>query len=143
LILAEALAPSFGVLGIGGVIALVVGSLILVDTDVPGMEVSYELIGAIAAVSSLALLGLMVMVGRSMRRPRVISSQAMVGRKALVRQVDVLSIPREGEEEIPNPMRVGIDGELWNAWCQEPLSLGQEVTVVAQKGLLLQVEPIH
>ncbi len=49
LMIGEVMAPSFGVLGIGGIISLVIGSVILIDTDVPGYMMSRPLIGALAA----------------------------------------------------------------------------------------------
>jgi len=60
LMIGEAVVPSFGALGIGGVIAVVIGSIILIDTDVPGFMISRSLIGAIALVSSF---GLMAIIG--------------------------------------------------------------------------------
>ncbi|UZJ43478.1 nodulation protein NfeD [Marinimicrobium sp. C6131] len=129
LILAEAFLPSFGVLGIGGVIALVMGSIMLVDTDVPGMEVSYEIVGAVAAVGSLAVLGIITMVGRSLRMPRKDVSHAMVGRVAEVTQVS--------EEHAT----VRIDGEFWTVSSDQPLKPGDTVEVVSQDGLHLTVRP--
>ena len=129
LILAEAFLPSFGVLGIGGVIALVMGSIMLVDTDVPGMEVSYEIVGAVAAVGSLVVLGIVTMVGRSLRMPRKDVSHAMVGRVADVTQV--------GEEHAT----VRIDGEFWTVSSEQPLKPGDTVEVVSQDGLHLRVRP--
>ncbi len=128
LILAEAFVPSFGVLGIGGVIALVLGSIMLVDTDVPGMEVSYEIIGAIAAVSSLIVLGIITMVGRTLRMPRLDSSRAMVGREA--------PVASQGEEGY----KILIDGEYWSAHSPEPLQPGDRVEVIDQDGLQLEVK---
>jgi len=128
LILAEAFVPSFGVLGIGGVIAIVLGSIMLVDTDVPGMEVSYELIGAIAAVSSVAVLLIMTMVGRTLRMPRTDASKAMIGRDS-----EVVQLIEEG-------CKVRIDGEFWNARSDQSLQPGDWVKVVDQNGLELKVE---
>ncbi len=53
LIIGEVMSPSFGVLGIGGIISMVIGSIILIDTDVPGFTVSRPLIGAIALASGV------------------------------------------------------------------------------------------
>lgn len=127
LILAEAFVPSFGVLGIGGVVAMVLGSIMLVDTEVPGMEVSYELIGAIAAVGGLVVLGIMTMVGRSLRMPRLASNKAMEGRTGQVTQVT-----EEG-------YKVSIDGEFWDADSDAELSEGETVEVTEQDGLRLKV----
>lgn len=128
LILAEAFVPSFGILGIGGVIAIVLGSIMLVDTDVPGMEVSYELIGAIAAVSSIAVLLIMTMVGKTLRMPRTNAAKAMVGRES-----EVVQLIEEG-------CKVRIDGEYWSAQSDQPLQQGDPVKVVGQTGLVLKVE---
>jgi membrane-bound serine protease (ClpP class) len=51
---AEAFAPSFGILGIGGTVALVLGAVILVDTDVPGIAVSVPLIAGVAVSGVIA-----------------------------------------------------------------------------------------
>ncbi len=131
LMVSEAFVPSFGVLGIGGVIALVTGSILLMDTDIPGMMISPELIGAIAAVSSLAVLGIILMVGRSLRIPRRASNQVLVGRMAPVISGD------EGHYQ------VRIDGELWRARCDVPLKVGQTVRIEAREGLTLMVGKIE
>lgn len=129
LIASEAFVPSFGVLGIGGVVALVIGSVLLIDTEVPEMMVSRELIGAIGAVSALIVLGVLVMVGRSLRIPRFATTQEMVGRIGYV----VHSDGQDGQ--------VRINGELWRATSSKnPLSEGQRVRVVEQHGLSLTVE---
>ncbi|MFA0810730.1 NfeD family protein [Microbulbifer epialgicus] len=129
LIVAEVFMPSFGALGIGGIIALVIGSVMLIDTDVPGMQVSRKLIGAIAGVSGLFLLTFFLALGRSLRTPRVPADQALVGRSAVVSDVT--------ETEV----LVHLDGEIWKAQCETPLEPGQRVRVIAQHGLLLYVEP--
>ncbi|AMX03117.1 NfeD family protein [Microbulbifer thermotolerans] len=129
LIVAEVFVPSFGALGIGGIIALVIGSVMLIDTDVPGMQVSRGLIGAIAGVSGLAMLGILLAVGKSLRKPRPAMDQALVGSAAVVSNIE------DGD------VLVHLNGEIWRASCAQPLRQGQRVRVVAQKGLLLQVEP--
>ena len=129
LIVAEVFVPSFGALGIGGVIALVIGSVLLIDSDVPGMQVSRALIGAIAGVSGLALLGILLAVGKSLRVPRIPSDQAMVGRSAVVSNL------QDGE------VMVQLGGEIWLANCDSPLQPGDRVRVVEQHGLYLRVEP--
>lgn len=128
LIAAELFVPSFGALGIGGVVALVIGSVMLIDSDVPGMRVSKALIGSIAAVSGLGLLGLLYAVGHSLRQPKVAANKAMVGRTAVV-------------IEIEPEVLVKIDGEIWRARCNNLLTEGQLVTVTAEHGLTLQVQP--
>ncbi|MFC6980561.1 NfeD family protein [Microbulbifer taiwanensis] len=129
LIVAEVFMPSFGALGIGGVIALVIGSMMLIDTDVPGMQVSRKLIGAIAGVSGLALLGILLAVGKSLRKPRPVIEKALEGCTAVVSEV------QDGE------VLVHLRGEIWQAHCDSPVQPGQRVRVVEQRGLTLHVEP--
>ncbi|WP_237054896.1 NfeD family protein [Microbulbifer sediminum] len=129
LIVAEFFMPSFGALGIGGVIALVIGSVMLIDTDVPGMQVSRKLIGAIAGVSGLMLLGLLMAVGRSLRKPRVASDEALVGREATVAEVQ------------GNDILVHVGGEIWQAESDTTVIAGQRVVITEQHGLRLRVRP--
>ncbi|MCO1333801.1 nodulation protein NfeD [Microbulbifer sp. OS29] len=128
LIVGEAFMPSFGALGIGGIIALIIGSVMLIDSDVPGMQVSKQLIGAVAGVSGLFLLMLLTAIGRSLRQPKVPADQAFVGRTALVSNVMDAGI------------LVHLDGEIWRATSDESLKQGQRVRVVAQHGLVLHVK---
>ena len=131
MILAEAFMPSFGVLGFGGLAALVVGSIMLVDSDIPGMEVSWEIVGAVALVGGLVVLGIITMLGRSLRMPRPANGKGMVGRTATVAQCR--------QEDY----KVVIDDEYWNAISDFPLSVGEEVQVVDQQGLILVLAPVQ
>ncbi|WP_299591503.1 nodulation protein NfeD [uncultured Microbulbifer sp.] len=128
LIAAELFVPSFGALGIGGVVALVIGSVMLIDSDVPGMQVSKGLIGGIAGISGLALLGILYAVGHSLRKPKIAANQAMVGRTAVVTEVEPALL-------------VKVDGEIWRAHCDNLLTEGQLVQVIGEQGLMLQVQP--
>src|SRR5206468_2455075 len=73
MIISEFFFPTYGSLGVGGLIAFVVGSLILFDTDVPGMNVGRPLIGAFATVGGLVIAGIVYLASRSMRRPVAIA----------------------------------------------------------------------
>jgi len=128
LIAAEFFVPSFGALGIGGLVALIIGSVMLIDSDVPGMQVSKGLIGAIAGVSGLALMGLLYAVGHSLRQPKVAANKAMVGRTGVVTDVEP-------------ELLVKIGGEIWRADSERLLVEGQIVHVVEERGLRLKVEP--
>jgi len=130
LILAEAFVPSFGVLGIGGVIAIIMGSIMLVDTDVPGMEVSYDILAGLAGLSILVLILVVTMVGRSLRMPRADVRQSMVGREAEVERVE------------DRGCKLLINGEYWSGWSGEALEVGDRVEIVAQEGLKLKVQKV-
>jgi membrane-bound serine protease (ClpP class) len=129
MIIAEFFFPTFGSLGLGGLIAFVVGSLILFDTDVPGMNVALPLIAAIATVGGLIVLGIAYIAARSMRRPVVTGVQGMIGDNAEV----LLGFTGTG--------RVRYRGELWNAHSDTALSTGQMARIVKVEGLTLWVEP--
>lgn len=129
MIIAEFFFPAFGSLGLGGLIAFVVGSLILFDTDVPGMNIALPLIGAIATVGGLVIIGIVYIAARSMRRPVVTGVQGMIGDNAEV----VQSFTGVG--------RVRYRGELWTARSSGELLAGQTARIVKVEGLTLWVEP--
>lgn len=132
MIIAEFFFPAFGSLGLGGLIAFVVGSLILFDTDVPGMNIALPLIGAIATVGGLVIIGIVYIAARSLRRPVVTGVQGMIGDKAEV----VQSFTGTG--------RVRYRGELWTARSRgELLHAGQAARIVKVEGLTLWVEPFE
>lgn len=130
LLTAELLAPSFGVLGMGGMVALVAGSLLLFDTDVPGLAVSLKLIAGVALSSGLAFLGVLYLAVRARSRPVTTGLNALFTEPATV----IAGFPGSG--------RVHIHGEHWQARCPAALQPGQPVRVTAIDGLVLQVEPL-
>jgi membrane-bound serine protease (ClpP class) len=124
----EMLMPSFGVLGIGGIIAFVVGSIMLIDIEAPGYGISWQLIGGVALAAASMLLLLMTMFARSRQRPVTTGQEEMVGSRARV-------IEWGGGEG-----RVRIHGEMWHARGPAALQPGQEVRVIGIDGLTLEVE---
>ena len=82
LIIAESLVPSFGALGFGGVAAFVFGSIILLDTEIPGMQIARPLIFGIALAASLLLLLLVYLLMKIRRRPAVSGADSMLGQVA-------------------------------------------------------------
>ena len=129
MIIAEFFFPTYGSLGVGGLIAFIVGSLILFDTDVPGMNVGRPLIAAFATVGGLMIAGIVYLATRSMRHPVVTGAQAMIGASAEV----VADFTGKG--------RVRYGGELWNARSERALRAGDLARIVKVEGLTLWVEP--
>jgi membrane-bound serine protease (ClpP class) len=130
LIVAEFFLPAFGSLGLGGLIAFVVGSLILFDTDVPGMNIGLPLIAGLATVGGLVVVGIAWLAARSRGHPVVTGMQAMLGDKAEV----VAAFEGRGV------VRYG--GELWRARSSLPLQSGQTVRIARVEGLTVWVEPL-
>jgi membrane-bound serine protease (ClpP class) len=129
MIIAEFFFPTYGSLGVGGVIAFVVGSLILFDTDVPGMNVARPLIAAIATVGALMVAGIVYMATRAMHHPVATGTQGMIGAGTEV----VADFTGKG--------KVRYGGELWNARSERPLRAGDTARIVKVEGLTLWVEP--
>lgn len=129
MIISEFFFPTYGSLGIGGLIAFIVGSLILFDTDVPGLSVGRPIIGAFATVGGLMILGIVYLATRSMRRPVATGTQGMVGDTA-----EVVS-------DFNGRGRVRYGGELWNARSGAALRAGESARIVKVEGLTLWVEP--
>jgi membrane-bound serine protease (ClpP class) len=129
LMAAEAFTPSFGVLGIGGVVSFVAGALMLVDADIPGMEISLAFVIPLAAVSALILAGIGAFALRARRRPTVSGSEAMLGSTVVALE----DFEREGW--------VQALGERWHARSESALSRGARAKVMAVEGLTLVVKP--
>jgi membrane-bound serine protease (ClpP class) len=129
MIISEFFFPTYGSLGVGGLIAFVVGSLILFDTDVPGMNVGRPLIGAFATMGGLMIAGIVYLATRSMRRPVATGTQSMIGETAEV----VADFTGRG--------RVRYGGEFWNARSDAALRAGDLARIVRVEGLTLWVEP--
>jgi membrane-bound serine protease (ClpP class) len=124
----EMLMPSFGALGIGGIIAFVVGSIMLIDIEAPGYGISWQLIGGVALAAASMLLLLMTMFARSRQRPVATGPEEMVGSRARVMEW-------HGGEG-----RIRVHGEIWQARGPAGLRPDQEVRVVGIHGLTLDVE---
>ena len=130
LIIAEAFAPSFGALGLGGVAAFVFGSIILLDTDVPGMAIARSLIIGVALTASALLLALVYALMKMRLRPVVSGTESMLGKIA-----EVL-------EDFEQTGTVFIDGERWNARTRSAVKQGERVKITKIKGLVLEIAPL-
>jgi membrane-bound serine protease (ClpP class) len=129
LLIGEAFAPSFGVLGLGGIIAFVIGSIILMDTNVPGFQVARTLIGGMALAGALVLLLIATYFNRSRKRPVVTGA------------AQLLQEPATAIEDFERAGPVRIRGEIWNAVSRTPVKAGQPLRVLKVDGLTLEVEP--
>ena len=131
LMVAEAFAPSFGLLGLGGIAAFALGALFLFDpeqSDIP-IAVSWQVVAALTALSASFFLGILGFAMRARRRPVRTGAEEMIGLTGEVVYWD------SGEG------RVHVRGEIWAARSGASLAKGQKVRVVSRSGLTLAVEP--
>ncbi len=130
LIVAEAYAPSFGALGIGGIAAFVFGAIIMFDSGVPGFGISYAFVIGIALVFAVLLIWLISYLLRLRRRGAVSGQESLVGGIATA------------VEDFRGTGKVWIEGEAWAAQSALPLTKDQQVVVRRIDGLVLVVEPV-
>jgi membrane-bound serine protease (ClpP class) len=128
----EAFAPSFGALGLGGVIAFAVGSIILMDDE--SLAISLPLIGGTALITLVFVLWV---IGRllGLRKTRVTTGQE-----------EMIGLPGEALEDFAPKGgayrgRVRVHSEDWTAEASTAVTAGQRVRVQGLNGLLLTVEP--
>mgnify|MGYP003633321846 CR=1 FL=1 len=130
LMAAEAFSPSFGILGIGGVIAFALGATIMFDSDIPEFRIALPVLGAVA-VASLGATLLTAKLALESRRSKVVSGrEEMVGASGHV-------LDWKGTSG-----HVHVHGERWRASGTGEFAAGQLVRVVGLEGLTLAIEPI-
>jgi membrane-bound serine protease (ClpP class) len=124
----EAFLPSFGILGIGGIIAFITGSIILWDD--PNLNISLPLVIGTALVVAVFTVWVL---GRLLRLRRV---------KPTIGDEEMIGMIGEAREDFDRTGRVYVHSELWNAETTAPVLFGQRVRVTALDGLRLRVEPV-
>jgi membrane-bound serine protease (ClpP class) len=128
--IAELFLPTFGAIGVGGIVAFVLGSLLLIeDTELPGFEIPYGLIGGAAAASAGFLIVMAGMLLKSRRRAVVTGREEMLGATGVAL----------GDFDAEGWARV--HGEQWKVRSSRPVRRGQKLRVTAMEGLVLNVEP--
>lgn len=129
LMIAEAFVAGFGVLGVGGAVAFVFGSVMLMDTELPGYQISIPIIAAFAA-SSIGIFAFVIGAAVKARRRKVVTGrESMLGAPAIVL------------EDFSGTGLVRLHGEIWQAESNVPLTKGTKVQIVRLDDLVLTVEP--
>jgi membrane-bound serine protease (ClpP class) len=131
LLLLELNVPSFGALGIGGTISLIIGTTMLTRDAIPGVQVGFGFIVpmALGCAAIVLLLGRLAL--KSQRQPAVAGAEGMIGALGDVR--DAIEPDASGS--------IDVHGEIWTARSGRHLAAGEPVRVTAVDGLTLTVEP--
>jgi membrane-bound serine protease (ClpP class) len=129
LMTAEAFAPSFGALGIGGIAAFIFGAIMMFDSGVPGFGISITFVVTLAAVAALFLIWLMTFIIKLRRRGAVSGAESIVGGIGTATQ------------DFTGDGKIWLEGESWAARSTVPVSKDQQVIVTAMDGLTLVIAP--
>ena len=131
LFIAEIKVISHGILAVGGIVSLVIGSLMLFRTPDASIRISWSvLIPAVAVTSLFFLTVIAIAVKAQLRRPQG-GKEAMVGEEGLA----VTDIVKEG--------KVLIRGEYWSASSDKAIAKGARIRVIQVENLIVKVEPIE
>lgn len=121
---------SHGVLMLGGLVSMVIGSLMLIDAPDPALRVSWQVIlGAVAVTGVFFAIGAWLSAMALLRRP-VSGAQGLLGLEGDARTVIT-----------PNGGSVFVAGAHWNAWSDNEIPAGTPVSVLEVKGMALKVGP--
>lgn len=130
MLVAEAFVTSYGVLGLGGVVALTFGSLLLVDTSKTNIAVNRQIVYGAALGVSAIILGLGYFLARERGKVARTGPEALIGEIGVVREA--IAPGAAGT--------VFVHGELWRATSDEALSPGAKAIVVSVRGLEVTVK---
>jgi membrane-bound serine protease (ClpP class) len=130
LMIGEAYQPSFGILGMGGVVAFVIGSVIMMDTEAPGFGIDLSVILSFAISSAVVFILLVGMALKSRRRPVVSGSEQMLGANGFAM------------DDFDSTGSVFVHSESWQAKTTAPVHKDQRIRVTGMDGLTLDVEPV-
>ena len=131
LMAADAFVPSFGVLGVGGIVAFVLAAMMLFDSDIPGFRISWPVIAVAAVVSVALLIFLLGYAWRAQRRPVTTGTESLLGK------------PAEVLEWSENRGYVRVGCERWKAVGDGSIAPRDRVEVVGSEGLVLVVHKKH
>ena len=134
LMIAEGFSPSFGILGLGGIVAFILGSVFLMDSELPSFQIALPLIFGISAFSALFIVLTISLLLRIRHKGVTTGIATYCGKVALVT-----------DDFIQGNGRVLLYGALWSACCNEESQFkrGDKVTVTHIDGLTLTVEPLQ
>ncbi len=130
-IVAEFFVPAYGTLGVGGAVAFIVGSVMLMDTEIPEFAIPWGVIGGVATVTFLFLVVVVRMAFQARKRPVVSGSEELIGSTG------------EALEDFETSGWARIHSETWKVRSTAPIQRGQRIEVTAVNGLELEVRPLE
>ena len=128
LFIAEAFITSHGILGVGGTIAMLLGSVMLIDSPVPALQISWAVIIPVVSMSALLFIITVTVAIRVRREKTDTGREGLIGKQA------------EARSDLDPTGRIFIHGESWNARSNEPIHKGEKVTIIDIEGLTLIVK---
>jgi membrane-bound serine protease (ClpP class) len=131
LLVLEVKVTSYGVLTVGGLLSLILGSMMLIDSPAPELQIGWRIIGPVTVTTAAIIAFLVRLAIQAQRTPKVTGSSGMLGEQG--RALSSISPGGIG--------RVETHGEIWTATATEPVTEGDTVRVTAVQGLLLTVSP--
>lgn len=129
---AEGFVGTFGVLGIGGIIAFAVGALMLIDTDLPGFGIPVSLIAGLAMVTAAFVFFVSTLAMQARRRP-------LANRADMAGGLGVMLDDADSDQQ----GWARVHGERWQVRSARPLTRDQQVRVTGRDGLVLTVVPVN
>jgi membrane-bound serine protease (ClpP class) len=128
LLIAEAFIVSHGVLGVGGTVAMLLGSLMLIDSASPVLQLSWAVIIPAVGLSALLFIISVTVAVRTYREKPNTGKEGMIGLEGEART----DISAAGGQAF-------LRGEYWSAWSDEPIAKGERITVIGIDGLKVKV----
>ncbi len=133
LFILEVKITSYGILTIGGIVSMVIGSLMLFNNyEVPALRISLSVVLAVTlTTAAFFIFALGMALKAKLRKPTT-------GKEGLIGEIGVaLTRIAPGSEG-----QVKVHGEIWTAWSDQSIRKGQKVRVVEVQGLSVKVEPV-
>lgn len=130
LFIAEIKVISHGLLTVGGIVSLVLGSLMLFNSPDPALRVSFKVLAPAVATISLFFVAVITLVVRAQIQKRHTGKEELPGKKGIA----ITDIQEDG--------RVFVRGEYWQAFSDQRVEKGKKIRVVKVEGLRLKIEEI-
>ena len=127
LLVGEAFFPSFGILGIGGIVSLALGSLLLFDTPTSDFGVARSIVFTAVGTIGTFVLAVSYLVFRSQKAKPTLGMQGLIGEIGEVRGT------------LAPTGRIFVNGEHWSAQADGAIEIGEKVRVIGYDGMRLKV----